>query len=118
MLRYLIPRTGVTSLRITVSHARPKDEVIRSVDRSFDDLFRNISVVPLQLVEEKRSWQGSRLTFSLSAKMGPLSTPVKGTIDVTDRDVTIDIDLGLFERLIPATKAREAITTHVRGLLR
>ncbi|MBV8808507.1 MAG: hypothetical protein JO033_07520 [Acidobacteriaceae bacterium] len=55
--------------------------------------------------------------FSLSAKMGFVSTPIKGTIEVTDRDLTIDADLGLFERLIPATKAREAITNRVRGLL-
>lgn len=105
-------------MRITVSHTRPKDEVIRSVDRSFDDLFRNIGLIPLQFVEEKRSWHGSTLKFSLSAKMGLLSTPIKGTIDVTDRDLTIDMDLGLFERLIPAAKVREAITTGVRGLLK
>lgn len=90
---------------------------MRSVDRSFDDLFRGIGMIPLQLVDEHRSWRGSTLTFSLSAKMGFVSTPIKGTIEVTDRDITIDADLGLFERLIPSTQAREAITSRVRGLL-
>src|SRR4051794_31266957 len=104
-------------MRITVSHKRSKEEVIRSVDRSFDDLFRGIGPIPLQLVEERRSWQGSTLTFSLSAKMGFVSTPIKGTIEVTDRDLTIDADLGLLERLIPGAKAREAIENRVRGLL-
>lgn len=105
-------------MRITVSHTRSKEEVMRSVDRSFDDLFRNVGVIPLQFVDEKRSWQGSTLTFSLCAKMGPLSTAIKGTIEVTDRDLTIDADLGLLERLIPTSKAREAITSRVRGLLK
>ncbi len=104
-------------MRITVSHTRPKQEVILSVDRSFDDLFRGIGMIPIQFVEERRSWQGSTLTFSLSAKMGFVSTPIKGTIEVTDKDLTIDADLGLLERLIPATKAKEAITSRVRGLL-
>ncbi|MBV9502431.1 MAG: polyhydroxyalkanoic acid system family protein [Acidobacteriaceae bacterium] len=104
-------------MRITVSHTKSKQEVTRAVDRSFDDLFRNIGIIPIQFVEERRTWQGSTLTFSLSAKMGFVSTPIKGTIEVTDRDLTIDADLGLFERLIPATKAREAITNRVRGLL-
>ncbi|MBV8832462.1 MAG: polyhydroxyalkanoic acid system family protein [Acidobacteriaceae bacterium] len=90
---------------------------MRSVDRSFDDLFRGISIVPIQFVNERKSWQGSTLTFSISARMGFISTPMSGTIEVTDRDITIDADLGLFERLIPSTKARESITSRIRGLL-
>ena len=104
-------------MRITVSHTKSKEQVMRSVDRSFDDLFRGIGAIPVQLVDEKRSWQGSVLTFSITAKMGPLSTPIKGTIEVTDRDVTIDADLGLLERLIPQGKARETLDSHIRGLL-
>lgn len=90
---------------------------MRSVDRSFDDLFRGVGVIPIQFVEERRSWQGSTLTFSLSAKVGFVSTPMSGTIEVTDRDITIDADLGLLERLIPASKARDSITGRVRALL-
>jgi hypothetical protein len=49
--------------------------------------------------------------------MGILSTPVKSNIEVNDRDLIIDIDLALLERLLPATKARAAITSRIRGLL-
>jgi hypothetical protein len=104
-------------MRITISHTKSKEEVTRAVDRSFDSLFRGIGIVPLQFVEERRSWQGSTLTFSVSAKMGIVSTPIKGTIEVTDRDLTIDADLGLLERLIPATKTRESIRNRVQKLL-
>jgi len=90
---------------------------MRAVDRSFDDLFRTISVVPLQFVDEKRSWERSVLTFSASAKMGIISVPIRGTVEVTDRDLTIDADLGILERLITPSKAREALTSRVRGLL-
>jgi hypothetical protein len=72
----------------------------------------------VQLVQEHRSWQGSTLTFALTAKMGFMSTPIKGTVDVTDRDLTIDVDLGILERMIPAKKAQEMITDRVRGLLK
>jgi Putative polyhydroxyalkanoic acid system protein (PHA_gran_rgn) len=104
-------------MRITVSHNRSKEEVMRSVDRSFDDLFQGIGL-PVRLVQEQKSWQGSTLTFSLTAKMGLLSTPIKGTVEVTDRDLTIDADLGVLERMIPAKKAQDVITNHVRGLLK
>jgi hypothetical protein len=105
-------------VRITVLHNRSKEEVKQSVDRSFNDLFEGIVVLPLRFVEEQRTWQGNTLIFSLTAKMGLVSTPIKGTIDVTDRDITIDVDLGMLERLIPTTKAREVIRSRVRGLLK
>ena len=91
---------------------------MRSVDRSFNDLFRDIGMMPVKFVEERRSWQGSTLTFSLSAKVGPVSNPINGTIEVRDKDLIMDIDLGFLERLIPATKARDSISTQIRGLLR
>jgi hypothetical protein len=104
-------------MRITVSHNRPKQDVIRAVDKSFDDLFANVGAIPLRIVNEKRSWQGSTLVFSFDAKMGILSAPIKGTVEVTDKDVTIDADLGLLEKLLPAKQASAAIEQRVRGLL-
>jgi len=105
-------------MRITVSHNRSKEEVIRSVDHSFNDLFQGIGALPVRLVQEHKSWQGSTLTFALTAKMGLLSTPIKGTVEVTDRDLTIDADLGILERMIPAQKAQEVIGNRVSGLLK
>jgi hypothetical protein len=96
-------------MRVTVSHNRSKEEVIRSVDRSFDDLFQGTGL-PVRLTQQQKNWQGSTLTFSISAKMGLLSTPIKGTVEVTERDLTIDADLGILERMIPAKKAQELIT--------
>lgn len=104
-------------MRITVSHEKTKEEVIRSVDRAFDDLFRNIGSIPLRFVQEKKTWEASRLTFLISAKMGFVSTPIKGTIDVRDTDLTIDVDLGMLERIIAPAQARAALTSKVRVLL-
>ena len=104
-------------MRVTVSHARPKEEVVRAVDRSFDDLFRGVGMLPLQIANERRNWSGSTLTFSFEAKVGFLSTPIKGTVEVTERDVTIDADLGILERLLPGRRVKAEIEGRVRGLL-
>jgi hypothetical protein len=104
-------------MRVTVSHNRPKEEVIKSIDRSFDSLFQGTGL-PVKVVPVQKSWQGSILTFALTAKMGLLSTPIKGTVEVTDHDLTIDADLGILERMIPQQKAQELITDQVRGLLK
>jgi hypothetical protein len=105
-------------VKITVSHERTKEEVKDAVNRSFDDVFKSVVNLPVELLQEQRIWDGDTLKFSLVAKMGLMSTPIKGTIDVTDRDVTIDVDLGIMEKLIPAAKVRDAIGNRVKGLLK
>jgi len=105
-------------VKITVSHERTKEEVKEAVNRSFDDVFKSIVNLPIELLQEQRIWVEDTLKFSMVAKMGPMSTPIKGTIDVTDRDVTIDVDLGLLQRLIPVAKVGDALGNRVKGLLR
>jgi hypothetical protein len=46
-----------------------------------------------------------------------LSSPIKGFVDVTDKDITIDADLGLLEKLLPIKSATTAIESRIRGLL-
>lgn len=90
---------------------------MRSIDRALDGIFTNSGVVPLQIVNERRNWQGSTMTFSFDAKMGPISTPIKGLVEVTDKDLTVDVDLGWFERLT-GNQARGSIEAGIRGLLK
>ena len=104
-------------MRVTVSHNRRKEEIIQSVDRSFDDLFKGFGTVSIQIVNERRKWTGSRMDFSFNAKMGIVSSPIKGFIDVTDKDVTVDADLGWLEKLFPAKQAQAALQGRIKGLL-
>jgi hypothetical protein len=105
-------------MRVTVSHNRRKEEIMRALDRSFDDLFKGLGTVPLQIANESRKWTGSRMDFSFDAKMGIVSAPIKGFVDVTVKDVTVDADLGWLERLIPAKQTQSAIEGRVKGLLK
>jgi hypothetical protein len=57
------------------------------------------------------------MTFSMTARMGFLTNPIRGTVEVRDQDVTIDADLGIFSRLIPESKIRTSMESRVRGLL-
>jgi hypothetical protein len=105
-------------MRITISHDRPKAEIIEAVDRSFNDLFKTAAELPVKITVQERSWRGSTLNFALTANWGLLSTPIKGTVEVTDHDVTIDADLGLLNRFVSEKTARAAITDRVKGLLK
>jgi hypothetical protein len=56
------------------------------------------------------------MNFSLTAKMGFMTAPIRGTVLVTDKDVTIDADLGFLENLI-TPKVKTQLESRVRGLL-
>lgn len=105
-------------MRVTVSHNRRKEEIMQAVDRSFDDVFKGIGGIPLQISNESRRWTGSRMDFSFNAKMGIVGAPIKGFVDVTDRDLTIDADLGWLERLFSGTQAKAALEGRIKGLLK
>ena len=58
------------------------------------------------------------MDFSFDANAGIVSTPIKGFVDVTDKDVTVDADLGWLERLFPAKQTQTALEGRIKGLLR
>jgi hypothetical protein len=105
-------------MRITISHNRSKAEVIKSIDRSFDNMFQGIEGIPVRLKVQQKSWQGSTLNFSLTAKLGLLSTPIKGTVEVTDTELTVDADLGMLNRFVSESTAREVLGSRIKGLLK
>jgi hypothetical protein len=105
-------------MRIAVSHNRTKEEVVAEVDRSIDQLFQDAGSLPVKLAVQQRSWQGSIMTFALTARMGIMSTPIKGTIEVTDHDLIIDADLRMFNRFVDEKTAQKAIGSRLKGLLK
>jgi hypothetical protein len=104
-------------MRITISHNRSKAGMIASIDRSFDQLLRGEADLPISLAVTEKSWKGSILSFMLRAKMGLLSTPIKGTVEVTDHDIIVDADLGLVNLILPENAVREVLGERIKGLL-
>jgi hypothetical protein len=104
-------------MRVTISHNKSQQDVVNLVDRSMVDVFKGLAVGPVQVVDPQKSWNGNVMTFSLVAKAGFLSAPIQGTVTVTDKDVTIDADLGIFDKLIPEEKAKTALASRIKGLL-
>jgi hypothetical protein len=105
-------------MRITITHQRSKADVMESVDHSFNEMFQGVEGIPVRLALVQKSWQGSILSFSLNAKLGLLSAPVKGTVEVTDHNLTVDADFGFLNRLIPEQTLREEIGNRIKGLLK
>jgi hypothetical protein len=106
-----------TTVRISLSHNRPQQEVIASIERSFNDLFQQAGALPVKLTVDQRSWQGSVMSFQITARMGIMSTPIRGTVEVTDTDIIIDADLGMLGRFIDEKTAQQMLGNKLKGLL-
>ena len=104
-------------MRVTIAHSKPKQTVKDAVDHSMGQLFGGIGGTMVEFTEHHRQWHGDTLAFSLTAKLGFIKSPMKGTVVVTDNDVTVDIDLGLLEKLISQDAVRSEIQGRIRGLL-
>jgi hypothetical protein len=104
-------------MRVTISHNRTKQDARLAVERSIDQLFTGLAIGPLELTDRKKHWSGDSLVFSLTAKMGFLKTPIHGSAAVSDTELTLDVDLGLLNKLIPEELAKNRIEGQVRGLL-
>ncbi len=104
-------------MRVTIAHNKSIDEVKSRVDQSMVQVFSGAAGGPLQIVDPQKSWNGNTMNFALTAKMGFFTAPIRGTVEVTDKDLTIDADLGILDKIIGEGKTRDAIAERVRGLL-
>jgi hypothetical protein len=105
------------NMKVTLEHHRTKKEVMESVDRSFGDMFKGVEGLPVKVAVKEKRWQGSTLNFALTAKMGLLSTPITGTVEVTDTELIIDADLGMLNRFISDETAQQMLGHKIKGLL-
>ena len=105
-------------MRVTISHDKGQKEAMRIIDQSAQDLLSGIPTGPVRITDSKKSWDGNTMNFSFRAKMGLFSSSVRGTVLVTEKDVTIDVELpGIVKNLVPEEKIRATLETKAKGLL-
>jgi len=104
-------------MRITIAHNKSKTEVMQTVDRAIEEAFRALGQSPIALIDQQKAWAGSVMTFSTVAKVGFLKNTIRGSVEVTDKDVIIDADLGMLNHLVAEQEVRAAVEARVRRLI-
>ena len=104
-------------MRVTISHNKPVPQVRDAVDRSIMQVFNGLGSGVVELTDQHHQWHGDTMSFSMTARLGFIKTPIKGTVAVTEKEVTVDVDLGLLEKLVAQDAVRTGIEGKVRGLL-
>lgn len=91
---------------------------MKIIDDSAGQLFGGMPGSPVQISNQHKQWEGDTMHFSFTGKMGFFSSSIKGSVHVTDADVTIDVELpAMLKSFVPEEKVRAQVETRVKGLL-
>jgi hypothetical protein len=105
-------------MRVTVAHNKGLQGAKKLVDESAAEVFKGAPGSPIQIVDQDKRWEGDTMHFSFTGKMGFFSAPMKGWVQVTDKEVTIECELpGILKKFMPEDKVKANIESRVRGLL-
>lgn len=105
-------------MKVTVSHTKSVAEIKSSVDNSFDKIFQGLPVGQVKVSDQKKAWNGDTMTFSCNAGVGFMAIPIKGAVEVQEKQVVIDVDLPSFvSNFIAEDKIKGSIESQVKGLL-
>ncbi|HWE49530.1 MAG TPA: hypothetical protein VG273_07070 [Bryobacteraceae bacterium] len=104
-------------MKVVVPHNSTREKAIAQVNKSADELF-DMGSKSVVLADQKRTWTGPRMDFSLVAKVGFISLPLSGNVLVDDVNVTIDVELpAMAKSFIGEDKIKASVEQKVRGLL-
>ena len=103
-------------MRITIGHQKSVPQAIEEADRAADQVFKGFPTGCLEIVGQQKEWNGPVMTFGFTAKLGFVKYPLRGTVEVTDRQWIVDLDLMILGRLLP-DKTHRAIEARWRALL-
>jgi hypothetical protein len=105
-------------MRIIIPNTKTVDETKAIVERSTEDLFRSAAGGVIQITDVQKTWTGNTMAFVFKASLAFFSTPIEGTVAVTEKEVTIDVVIPeAFRRFIAEDKLKMGIESRVRGLL-
>jgi len=75
---------------VIIPHGKTQQEAIVILDSAVENLFLMGVGEQVRIVEPKKEWADSIMSFSLTGKMGFIAVPFSGTIAVDETHVTAD----------------------------
>jgi hypothetical protein len=88
------------------------------MDRCLDHLLGGIGGSNVEILDKEKTWSGSSMRFSFTGKVGYISVPLTGTIEVEEANVIVDIDLPpVVKSFLGEDKIRRIVETNVREML-
>lgn len=105
-------------MRVSVSHTLGQAEAQRRIEKGLDDIMGMSSVGPVSLRNVQKEWQGNKVYVSGTASLGLLKHHGRAAIEVTEREVIIEVDLpAVLTGMMGNKKIEDTVQRRVKGLL-
>ena len=104
-------------MKVSVPHTRARQEVMEILDQPLGALFAG-AVGGLEIADERRSWSESTMTFSFVGRVGIVSIPLAGVLEVQETMVIVEVALPpVVSMFVGEEKVRAGLVREVRALL-
>ena len=105
-------------MTVVVPHNSTQQSVVPILDNAADQLLAGSGNKNIELVDQKKSWDGSVLSFAFTAKVGFIVVPLAGTAAVDDTNVTVECELpSMVKNFLGEEKVRVMVDEKIRTLL-
>jgi hypothetical protein len=105
-------------MHVTVVHNKSQEEAMKIVDQSIDNLIRSIPAGSVKILDEERMWNGPTMSFSFKGRKGIFVTTIRGTVAVTDKDVTVDAQIpGIIKTFVSDKSISDAVEAKAKEIL-
>jgi hypothetical protein len=103
-------------MKVSVPHNTTVEEAIVIIDRSVTEIFEVGGSV--ELIERLRRWEGPLMDFALTARVGFISLPIEGRVEIDDITITVHCELPqLAKTFLGEEKIRAGVEEKVRKIL-
>ena len=103
---------------VYIPHYKTQPEVVLLIDNAAADLFAQVAGGSVKIVDPKREWLDSTMTFSLTAGVGFIMVPLAGSIAVDDVNVIVVCELpGLVKAFVGEAKIQAGIEKKITEIV-
>ncbi len=104
-------------MTIIVAHDSTQQAAIKTIDDAANKLMAGTGNASIKVVDQKKSWDGPKMSFSLTGKVGFISVPLTGTLTVDDKNVTLECELPpMVKNFVGEDKARAMVEEKLKAL--
>jgi len=105
-------------MTVVTPHHSTEQATISVLDKAADQLLAGGGNKNVEIVEQKKSWDGSVMSFSFTGKVGFISVPMAGTVAVDETNVTVECELpSLVKNFMGEAKIQAMVEEKIRALV-
>jgi hypothetical protein len=105
-------------MKVVVPHHSTQQALIPILDKGADQLLGGAGGRNIQILNQKKTWDGPVMTFSCTGKAGFISVPLSGTVAVDDTNVTVECELpAMVKKFVGEEKIQGMVEQRIRAMV-